>query len=219
MASHRISRFGSSLGILCVMVTVVPSTFGAPSPRKVLPERDVPSDWKLGDLNAFFPRPEDPGPDFVLAWESITYDKESLLPPLERCLLVKKYARPGPDGDTFALAIVVRQSGEPANRKWRLTGFMPVGGPWKESVEQYKNTPSHEAVAAFLKKYFWESCVTPGEYTLVRGRAAKPGEPPRLQLKYTPERIVGGICPVAWTSAFGDRVTTAGLFPELAERK
>jgi hypothetical protein len=181
----------------------------APPPR-ILGDKEPPNDWKLADLNALLPNPKDPGPAAILAWESLNYN--GVMGRVERCLVLKRCDEPK-DGKPWVLVYCWRQPENP-DRPWEVWAVSPAGlkpGEPDEilGVEFYKQAPTDDEIAAFLKKHFWQALSTPGEVHKAHWHTGKPA-----MVKYTPTLVDGGISHTSWKKYF-DREVPAKLFPEM----
>jgi hypothetical protein len=183
-------------------------------PPPPVPVKPPPSSWKTADFNALLPDPDDAGPVAVLVWEVIDY--EGFCPVLERCLVVKKYAKPK-DGAAYALGYFQRHPGE-NQPTWKPSSVVQLRDNEIETVvgvKGYKNLPSDGEIATFLKDRIWDS-----EVKHIVGSRNEVGKP-KVQYAVTPKVTDGGICRAEWKKVF-DREPPAKLFPELtapAEKK
>jgi hypothetical protein len=166
------------------------------------------------------PRPEDPGSLSILVWEDIDFG--GVLYRTERCLVLKRYAKPA-DADAYVLAYLQRFP-ELRPPHWRLrVSTEPAEEPGHSRVvrgfECYKARPTDDDVITFLRKRNWDGLLKPGETVIGLGRRAPREDDtgPKL-VKYTPKLRDGGVCRAAWRDALG-REPPAKAFPELTPVK
>lgn len=188
----------------------LPSLAAPAPPQPPLRKKEPPVAWKLDELNALFPNPDDKGPVNILVWEIIDTPKPDAGRE-ERCLVIKKYAE-RKDQSLCALGYFQRFPDDDETT-WKpstsyLTGVKPGEPNKKVGVEGYQSVPDDEEIAKFLERKSWKGAVDPYEVT-VRGRGIT-----RSIKIIIPKVVDGGVNIIAWKKVF-DRNPPSKLFPEL----
>lgn len=197
--------------ILSALLGLSLSTAAPVPPPPRVPDKPAPTSWKLAELNALLPNPDEAGTVVILVWEVIDY--EGFCPTLERCLVVKKYTKP--KGVECALGYLMREPGE-KDRNWKHSSltYLSEGKSGElivrkvDGAKSYKSLPNDEELSAFLKDHGWSSAVS----ETIGGRI-EVGKPD-VRFRITPKVTDGGICRADWKKVF-DREPPAKLFPEL----
>lgn len=184
----------------------------APPPR-LRGDREPPADWKIAELNALFPRPEDKGTVTILVWQSIDFN--GAIERVDRCLVLKQYAKPQ-EGKAVALGYFLRRP-DGSKPNWSVWGILFTGteherNGWVDAIELYPRMPPDEQLSRFLQEFWWKGFSSPGGI-LKRPDRNGPSRESKI-VKYAPQLVAGGVCHRSWVKLF-EREGPMQLFPEM----